>query len=127
MLPHLAQPAQPSQRTPIFVHGRPKPIGFVAGEVFHKTVSAHRHFLRTPRAIALDLGSLEQAERAGARFVLVHDADSGNTYRASCRLIRERGFGVNRGFGEQVALIISEWNSPVDTGLQPALFEVTKS
>ena len=126
MIPDLRTQAQ-SSRTPIFVHGRPKPIGFVAGETFHKTVSAHRHFLRTPRAIALDLGSLEQAERAGARFVCIHDSDSGNLYRASCKLIRERGFGVNRGFGAQVALQISDWNLPVDTGLQPALFEVTGS
>jgi hypothetical protein len=126
MIPDLRTQAQ-SSRTPIFVHGRPKPIGFVAGETFHKTVSAHRHFLRTPRAIALDLGSLEQAERAGARFVLIHDSDSGNLYRASCGLIRERGFSVNRGFGAQVALQISEWNSPADTGLQLTLFEGVSS
>lgn len=123
MIPPSAHPAQPSNQTPIFAHGRNRPIGYVAGDTFHKTVSAHRHFLRTPRAIALDLGSLEQAERAGAKLVCIHDADSGNTYRASVGLIRQRGFGVNRGFGTQIALQISEWNSPADAGFQLELFQ----
>ena len=84
-------------------------IGEVRGDVFRKVVSASKHFLRVPDAIANDLAVLAQARDAGARVVEVTDRESGRTYRASFDRIWEKGFAVNCGFGEQIALVLSEW------------------
>jgi hypothetical protein len=79
-------------------------IGYVKGNTFYKTVAASRHFLRTPPAIAFDTCSLEAAQRAGAEKVIVKDKESGVSFRAQISYILEKGFPVNRGFGEQIAL-----------------------
>ncbi len=94
--------------TEIFFNGRA--IGEVRGATFYKNLCASKHFLRTPPAIAFDVTTLDDAERAGARFVQVNDADTGNFYRAPMQLIRHKGFGVNRGCGAQIALALKEWS-----------------
>lgn len=93
--------------TPIRVGN--KLVGHVSGDTFAKRVSASRHFLRTPKAIALDLDSLAQAEQAGARRVAVEDTESGIIYRASIDYIRQAGFEIDRGFGRQIALPLNGW------------------
>lgn len=99
----------PSPATiPIYV-GR-RAVGHVAGDTFYKRVRGSAHFLRTPRAIAFDESTLRDAERAGARYVEVTDAETGREYRAPLALIWERGFRVSRGHGEQLALILSDFN-----------------
>ena len=93
--------------TPIRVGN--KVIGQVRGDAFIKRVQASRHFLTTPPAIALDVGSLAQAERTGARRVHVIDTKTGTIYRASIEHIRRAGFEINRGFGRQIALTLDGW------------------
>ncbi len=78
---------------------------------FTKTVKASRHFLRVPPAIALDKKALDWAEREGASIVCVTDKESGSIYRACLATIREKGFRVSRGFGEQIALPLSRWKT----------------
>lgn len=99
---------QPSRRVQIRL-GDGRVIGEVVGDVFHKRVRGSAHFLHTPRAIAFDFVSLDEAERAGARYAQVEDVETGKVYRAAIATIRARGFGVNRGHGRQVALPLSEW------------------
>ena len=84
-------------------------VGKVRGNIFHKTVYASRHFLRTPPAIALDIGSLDQAERGGAIGVHVLDLESGTIYKASIAHIRRVGFEIDQGFGRQIALALKGW------------------
>lgn len=99
----------PSPATiPIYV-GR-RAVGHVAGDVFQKTIRGSVHMLRTPRAIAFDESTLRDAERAGARYVEVTDAETRKCYRAPLSLIWAKGFAVNRGHGEQRALVLAEFN-----------------
>jgi len=86
-------------------------VGSVQRGVLRKSVKASRHQLRTPRAWALDVCSLDEAERLGARVVSIRDAESGTTYTASCALIRKRGFVFNRRHGHQIGLALEHWRA----------------
>lgn len=74
-----------------------------------KRVAASRHFLRVPPAIGIDLEILDWAEREGAGLVQVMELEAGVYYCASLSTLRSKGFPVNRGFGRQWALGLSEW------------------
>lgn len=93
--------------SPIYVNG--KVVGRVVGGVFFKSVRGSAHFLRVPPAIAFDVSSLDDAEKAGARGVSVVDKETGTTYQATMKVIREDGFPVNRGHGSQIALPMDKW------------------
>ncbi len=97
------------QKTPIFVHGRSTPIGYVRGQTFHKNIVGSKHLLRSPKAIAFDRSTLADAERAGAVTAHVVDDESRTIYRASIADIWTHGFSVNRGYGAQVALSLDRW------------------
>jgi hypothetical protein len=84
-------------------------VGEVRGDTFYKRLRASAHFLNVPPAIAFDVSTLDDAERAGARFVEITDTESGRVYRSSIATIRAKGFRVARGFGEQIALAMDEW------------------
>jgi hypothetical protein len=72
-----------------------KIVGEVDGNVFKKVVSASVHFLREPPSIANDLDVLNQA---------------GKKYVASMNRIWKDGIAINRGHGEQLALLLDQWN-----------------
>lgn len=84
-------------------------VGKVQDGVFIKRVKASQHFLYRPPAIAFDVSSLKQAEKAGARSVTVIDSESDKVYRALMSTIWDRGFRLNRGFGDQIALVLADW------------------
>jgi hypothetical protein len=88
--------------TPIYAGG--KVVGKVEGITFHKSLKASRHFLKIPPAIAFDASTLEDAEKAGAVKVQVTDQETGTIYKTTIAQIRDYGFRVNRGFGDQIAL-----------------------
>jgi len=94
--------------TRIYVNKRV--VGQVIGNVFVKKVSANKHFLRYPPAIAFDISSLNQAKKAGANIVKVIDRDSGREYKTSINKIMKDGFDLNYGYGDQKALLLVEWN-----------------
>jgi hypothetical protein len=105
----------------IRVNGRV--VGEVRGGTFYKTARASVHFLRRPAGIALDLGSLADAEDAGARYVEIFDRETGRHYHAAISTIRARGFELDRGFGRQVALPLDAWARDAEpAGEQLALF-----
>jgi hypothetical protein len=84
-------------------------VGRVHGDTFEKRVQASRHFLRTPPAIALDVQSLADAEKAGALRVEILDTESKTRYKATVAHILRAGFAVDRGFGRQIALPLDAW------------------
>ncbi len=84
-------------------------VGQVRGDVFQKAAYGSKHMLRRPPAWALDLRSLDEAERLGALSVSILDRESGLTYRASVNTIRRDGRLFNRGHGEQVWLALDRW------------------
>ena len=96
-----------SNSTPIRAGGHV--VGKVKGTTFYKSVFGSRHFLRIPPAICFDVKSLKDAERVGAVYAEVDDRETGKVYHAPIRSIWERGFKVNRGFGEQIALPLGLW------------------
>lgn len=96
-----------STASPVYAQGRV--VGRVRGNVFRKSVRGSRHMLRRPPAWALDVGSLLEAERLGARFVEVFDRDTGATYRADVADVRRHGFTFDRGHGRQIGLPLERW------------------
>jgi len=77
--------------------------------IFHKTCRASLHMLRKPAGWALDVGSLDEAERAGAHTVEITDAEANKTYVAPIRRIRNDGALLDRGYGEQLLLPLDKW------------------
>lgn len=94
----------------ITVWANGKPVGAVRDGVFVKRVSASKHFLRKPPAVCLDRASLADAEKAGARLVKVIDTESGKTYSADVRTIRQHGQRLDRGHGAQIASALGKWD-----------------
>ena len=93
----------------IFISGRY--VGKVDGDTFKKFITGSKHILRTPRAIALSVESLTQAEQAGAREIAITDTESGLVYRASFAHFRRYSFELQRGgFEPQRALTLNRWN-----------------
>ena len=99
-----------SPGVPIFLPGRDRPIGYVAGRDFCKTISGSKHMLRSPKAIAFDACTLDDAERAGATHVSVTDCETRCNYRAAIADVRRYGFPVARGHGRQVALSLDRYS-----------------
>jgi len=96
-----------SNSTPIF--SGTKVVGIVRDGVFIKVVSASRHFLRIPPAIAFDVECILQAISNGATRVQVIDVETGFVYSADIKSIQANGFEFNRGFGRQIALVLKDW------------------
>ncbi len=94
-----------NKNTPIPIYCQGKPVGRVVGDTFYKIVYGSKHFLKIPKAIAFDVSTLHDALNAGATKVQVTDIETGNIYKASISHIFKNGFRVNRGWGEQVALV----------------------
>ena len=86
-----------------------KAVGAVRDGTFVKNVHSTKHFLQRPPAICLDVGSLAEAEKAGARLVEIRDLDTGKTYRTDIATIRKHGQKLDRGHGAQIALGLGRW------------------
>lgn len=85
-----------------------RPVGEIVGDVLRK--NAHRrHMLQRPAAWGWDVDILDAAEWFGARFTEI-ECD-GRVWRASLADFRRHGVRVNRGYGEQVALPLSFWQT----------------
>lgn len=86
-----------------------QPVGTVAGDVFIKRIRGSVHMLKRPPALCLDVASLADAERAGARRVEITDTETGRTYRAGIATCRRYGRLLDRGYGEQLAIPLGRW------------------
>ena len=107
-------------------------IGVVRGDTYFKKIH-DKHFLDKPRGIASDVDALRQAQNAGAIYFVAHHVESGRDYRAPIARFFSRGIRVNRGYGEQTALVIGDFNcddnTPTPTApkpTQPALFNLSR-
>ncbi len=101
--------SQPSSNL-IFAKGRV--IGYVEKGTFHKTVHSTRHFLRVPPAICLDSDSLRQAIDYEAVEIEIFDRDTRKVYRSTVDNFLKHSFQLNRGAGDQLAMILNRWNTP---------------
>lgn len=92
-------------------------MGEVVGEVFKKNITGSRHILHKPRAIALSVESLTQAEHAGAREIQINDKETGRVYSCSIDDFRDKSFPIQRGgFEPQLALPLDKFEvtSPLE-------------
>lgn len=119
------QPLQGNYTTkvvPVFrADGRP--VGEIVGDVLRKT-ARRAHMLQRPAAWGWDAAILDTAENAGARFTEIEC--NGLIWRASLADFRRHGVRVNRGYGSQIALPLSFWQTRAagETAVfQPGLFD----
>jgi hypothetical protein len=92
---------------PIYAGGRV--VGEVTSAVFCKSIQGSKHILRTPPAIALDVDSIRQAVRAGAKTIRITDRENGKVYACDVAHFDLYSFELNRGYGVQRALPIDHW------------------
>ena len=90
-------------------------VGKIDKDIFKKKLSASKHFLRKPHAIAFDVTSINNAQILGAKTIEVTDKDTGDKYTTSISKIHLQGFKFDRGYGFQIGLIIDEWDIHKDT------------
>lgn len=83
-------------------------VGVVVGDEYRRTLRPE-HVLQTPPAIAADVEVLAQAEALGA-VVGVWTLPDGSTATLSLAEFRRRGFPLNRGFGDQLAVPLSAFS-----------------
>ena len=107
--------------TPIFVGSQA--IGRVQGDTFYKNIRGSRHMLRKPKAIAFDVSSLYDAQRAGAVRAEITDTETGRVYVARIDDILRDGKRFNRGYGWQIYFLLSRWRTP-DAPEQMSIFDI---
>jgi hypothetical protein len=105
---HQTPTRRNSNLSPIYIAQRV--IGSVIGDTFHKTISATKHVLRRPKAIAFDRCTLRDAAAAGATCAAILDRETGTTYTISFETIDRHSFPVLRGHGDQVAVTLEHWS-----------------
>lgn len=86
-----------------------KPVGHVDGDTFYKNVKGSQHFLFRPPAISFDVSTIKDAEDAGANTVCIYDSETDTYYYVDISIIWQHGFTIDRGHGEQIALINKWW------------------
>jgi hypothetical protein len=67
------------------------------------------HRLRKPPAWALNVSTLTEAERYGAKYIRIEEIESHLTFVAAINTIWERGRRFDRGYGLQIFLPIADW------------------
>jgi hypothetical protein len=104
------KPSHP-QGQPIFDNAGRKVVGYVEGESFVKTVRFQEHFLRNRHGWACDLGSLKEAQAAGAKYVVLIDIKDGVKYSAPIEMLLRlpSEFIEYQDYGPQRCLELSYW------------------
>jgi len=86
-------------------------VGKVKDGKFCKSITGSKHMLRSPRAIALSVDSLRQAESLGANAIEIRDKESKLIYRATVEHFKRFCFELQRGkFEHQRALVLDRWD-----------------
>lgn len=91
----------PPSPTPIRVRGRL--VGLVVGQTFRRHMRPE-HYLRRPRAIAVDVEVLDQLDRLQVDVLEFIDVATGDTRATSRQTFLDRSFPLDRGFGRQRAM-----------------------
>ena len=78
------------------------------------------HILRTPPSISIQAAAVKELVQRGCTRIRA-DIVGGKSLLVSCAVFLQHGFLLNRGFGEQIALPLSQWQ-PADA-VQGSLFE----
>jgi hypothetical protein len=93
--------------------------------VLFKSVRESIHFLRKPPAICIDL-RIFQRNQARIKYIQVYEKEKGIYYTARIIDFVEKGFIINRGYGDQIALLIQYWKKSYIPDIVPEIFEDKK-
>ncbi len=95
-----------------------KVYGVIENRTLKKRIVGTKHFLRKPPAIAID-ADLFQRYRAEFDTIEVQDVETGAVYRLSARSFEALAFPLERGYGQQLAVVLSRWRvqKPTDPQL----------
>lgn len=86
-----------------------------AGVLFLRKELDASHHVMSDDAIAIDEGTLDAAQAAGAVYVLAVDADTGETWRQDIATLRRIGWTENRSAaGWQLYARKAHWNKTAD-------------
>jgi hypothetical protein len=85
-----------------------KHIGDVIGNEWRKDIR-NDGMLNVPPAIANDVQALHDAIRAGAEYFIARNTQTGMIYRASIAKFFDKGVPMNRGYGNQIYLVLSDF------------------
>ena len=89
--------------------------GVVVAQVFDGVMIVKRlesrHKLRRPEGWAFDKSVIQQAEVAGASRIRITCGDTGATYHTNLTTFLDKAFPFNRGFNEQLVLVMKHWNT----------------
>ena len=98
-----------TKSNPVYAGGHV--VGHVNDGKFCKSIKGSKHILHTPRAIALSVDSLKQAEAFGAKAIEIRDKESELIYRATIEHFKRFCFDLRRGgFEPQKALPLDRWD-----------------
>ena len=89
--------------------------GVVVAQVFDGVMIVKRlesrHKLRRPEGWAFDKSVIQQAEVAGASRIRITCGDTCTTYRTDLTTFLDNAFPFNRGFNEQLVLVMKHWKT----------------
>jgi len=86
-----------------------KVVAYVDGDTLKKIIKGSKHILRNPPAICFDMDVMVRARELGAVNVVVRDRETDTDFHSTVDAIMERGFPINRGHGNQIAMLIDYW------------------
>jgi len=78
-------------------------------KTYYRRINGSKHLLKKPLAITNDVEALMKAGALGAERVRIIDSETGTEYTAPIQLIHEYGVAMNRGFGDQLYLVLGYW------------------
>lgn len=88
-----------SESTPVYIPGKPHPIGQIVNETFRKTgVVFHKL-----DAFAVESSLIPQLKKAGVAFLQIKDKESGLVYSIQFEEFLKHGQPIDEGWGKQLA------------------------
>jgi hypothetical protein len=85
-----------------------KHIGDVIGNEWRKDIR-NDGMLNVPPAIANDVQALHDAIRAGAEYFIARNTQTGMIYKVGTAKFFDKGVPMNRGYGNQIYLVLSDF------------------
>jgi hypothetical protein len=84
-------------------------IGYLFYGCFYKIVKISKHFLRTPPAIAIDEEVFSKTIVYRCNTIVILEREAEEIYEVPVSVFSEHCFGINRGYGTQLALPLKWW------------------
>jgi len=86
-----------------------------------KKFNGSEHTLTTPPGLAVDYKIMTEAQDKGCKYVQLYDRETEFFYTAKIEVFLSKGFRFNRGYGEQIALTLSNWNRSKNSSIPKPL------